>query len=135
MASATHQFILGLVIRSMRRYGAEIHGIHGNYPGKLGQPVPVPPEIERHKPDTLGLTLDGVLCTGDAKTESDIQSKRTAEQIADFCGFSFMGKPCEVFIGIPSSSEAALKRVLRKHGLDHCLNLHVILVPDEIING
>lgn len=135
MASRRHQFILGLVVRSMRAFGARIHSVHGDYDGKLGAVLPMPPQIARHKPDTVGLTPGGTLCIGDAKTESDVASRRTIEQIADFCGFTFQDEPCEVFIGIPSSVEGKLNGVLRRHGLHTHPRLHLVLVPDEIIDG
>lgn len=134
MASERHQFILGLVVRKMREEGANIHNIDGDYPGLFGERILFPPQILRHRPDALGMKSNGQLCIGEAKTESDVASPRTYEQLLDFTTIELNGTKCEVFIGVPQSSEAKFKRSLERVGLKKCHNLHVLYIPDEIIN-
>lgn len=133
MAGVKHQFILGLVIRSMRQFGCIIQQVDGDYRGKLGQALPIPSSILRHRPDAIGFTTEGILCIGDAKTESDITSRRTIEQIVDFCSYKFDERLCEVFIGIPKSCKYTLEKTLREQGFSGYPYLHIITVPDEII--
>lgn len=134
MAGERHQFILGLVVRKMREEGADIHNIDGDYPGLFGEKTPLPPQILRHRPDAIGIKSNGQLCIGEAKTESDVTSARTYKQLQDFTAIELNGTKCEVFIGVPQSSETAFKRSLEKTGLKECDNLHILYIPDEIIN-
>jgi hypothetical protein len=134
VAGERHQFILGLVVKKMREEGAVIHNIDGDYPGLFGEKIPLPPQVLRHRPDAIGIKSNGQLCIGEAKTESDILSLRTYEQLQDFTSIELNGIKCDVFIGIPQSSESNFRRRLEKTGLKECDNLHVLYIPDEIIN-
>lgn len=134
MAGNRHQFILGLVVKKMREEGAELYGIDGNYPGLFGGKVPLPPQILRHRPDAIGIKNNGQLCIGEAKTEGDIQNARTYEQLQDFTSVEINNSKCEVFVGVPQSSKNNFRKSLDKTGLKECDNLHVLYIPDEIIN-
>lgn len=134
MASDKHQFILGLVIKKMREEGAIIHGVDGDYPGLFGEKIELPPQILRHRPDAIGTKEDGEICIGEAKTESDITNYRTYEQLQDFSSVELNGKKCEVFIGIPESSEHIFNKSLERIGLKDCSNIHILYIPDELIN-
>lgn len=134
VAGEKHQFILGLVIRKMREDGATIHSVNGNYPGLFGEKTSLPPQILRHRPDAIGVKDNGQLCIGEAKTESDIANTRTYEQLQDFTTVVLNGSRCEVFVGVPQSSEETFKKSIERTGLKGCENLHVLYVPDEIIN-
>lgn len=134
MAGKRHQFILGLVIRKMREDNATIYSVEGNYPGLLGYKQPLPPQILRHRPDVIGIKDNGQVCIGEAKTGSDITNTRTYEQLQDFTTVELNGSKCEVYIGVPQSGEEALKVMLKKNGLHRYENLHILYIPDEIIN-
>ena len=118
----------------MRQEGVELYGIDGKYSGLFGEKVPLPPQIRRHRPDAIGIKSNRQLCIGEAKTEGDILNKRTYEQLQDFTSVEVNGSLCEVFIGIPQSSENSFKKSLEKTDLKECDNLHVLYIPDEIIN-
>lgn len=134
MAGDKHQFILGLVIKKMREAGATISSVDGPYPGLFGEKAPPPPTILRHRPDAFGVKNDGQIYIGEAKTESDIANSRIYEQLQDFASIELNGKKCEVIIGIPKSSEDAFRRSLQRLGLNHKDNIHVLCIPDELIN-
>jgi hypothetical protein len=134
VAGIRHQFILGLVIKKMREEGATIYGIDGNYPGLFGEQVSLPPQIMRHRPDAIGVKRDGQICIGEAKTENDISNIRTYEQLQDFSSTELNGKLCEVFIGLPQIGADLFNKSLDKWGLKGSQNIHILVVPDEIIN-
>ena len=134
MAGRQHQFILGLVIKQMRQYGCEITHIDGCYRGKQREQVPLPPRVMHHRPDAIGITATGQICFGDAKTEGDIRSARTREQILDFLTVELNGTLCEVFIGVPSRAKGDTVKMLRELGITEHEHLHLISVPEEIIN-
>lgn len=134
MAGNRHQFILGLVIKKMREEGAAVYGVDGNYLGLFGEKMALPPQILRHRPDAVGVKENGQICIGEAKTENDITNSRTYEQIQDFSSAELNGKLCEVFIGVPQSCEDLFNKSLGKMGLKECHNLHVLFIPEEIIN-
>ncbi len=134
MAGNRHQFILGLVIKKMREEGTTVYGVDGNYLGLFGEKIALPPQILRHRPDAIGVKENGQICIGEAKTENDITNSRTYEQIQDFSSAVLNGKLCEVFIGVPQSCEDLFNKSLGKMGLQECHNLHVLFIPEEIIN-
>ena len=134
MAGNRHQFILGLVIKKMREEGITIYGIDGNYPGLFGENISLPPQILRHRPDAIGVKADGQICIGEAKTENDIENNRTYEQLQDFSSVELNGKLCEVFIGVPQIGEDVFNTSLERWGLKGFGNIHVLFIPDEIIN-
>jgi hypothetical protein len=134
MVGNRHQFILGLIIKKMREEGALIYAIDGNYPGLFGEKISLPPQIQRHRPDAIGMKENGQVCIGEAKTENDIANSRTYEQLQDFSFVELNGKQCAVFVGVPQSSEEQFNRSLERVGLRGWSNLHILLIPDEIIN-
>jgi len=134
VAGNRHQFILGLVIKKMREEGITIYGIDGNYPGLFGENISLPPQILRHRPDAIGVKADGQICIGEAKTENDIENNRTYEQLLDFSSVEMNGKLCDVFVGVPQTGEDLFNRTLARWGLRESQNIHVLFVPDEIIN-
>jgi hypothetical protein len=134
VAGNRHQFILGLVIKKMREEGITIYGIDGNYPGLFGENISLPPQILRHRPDAIGVKADGQICIGEAKTENDIENNRTYEQLLDFSSVEMNGKLCDVFVGVPQTGEDLFNRTLARWGLRGSQNIHVLFVPDEIIN-
>ncbi|CAG0942541.1 hypothetical protein BROC_01887 [Candidatus Brocadiaceae bacterium] len=134
MLNDKHQFILGLVIKKMREEGVTISGIDGSYPGLFGEKIQLPPQILRHRPDAIGTKKDGQVCIGEAKTENDIANNRTHAQLQDFSSIELNGKKCDVFVGIPKSAEDYLNKVLEKAGLKGIDNIHILCIPDELIN-
>ena len=134
MAGNRHQFILGLVIKKMREEGVTVYGIDGNYPGLFGENISLPPQILRHRPDAIGVKADGQICIGEAKTENDIENNRTYEQLQDFSSIEMNGKLCDVFVGVPQTGEDLFNRTLARWGLRESQNIHLLFVPDEIIN-
>jgi hypothetical protein len=134
LAGEKHQFILGLVIRKMCEDGVTIYSIDGDYPGLFGEKILLPPTILRHRPDAMGIKNNGQICIGEAKTENDILSNRTYEQLQDFATIKLNKKNCEVFIGIPKSSQNTFDKSLKKLGLNGFRNIHVLYIPDELIN-
>ena len=135
MAGKEHQFILGLVIKQMRLFGCEITHVDGTYRGKQNESVPLPPRVVHHRPDAMGITALGQVCFGDAKTEGDIRSRRTKEQLLDFLTMELNGLPCAVFLGVPSRAKENAVKLLREMGLLDHSHLRLIFVPEEIINA
>jgi len=118
----------------MREEGASVYGVDGVYPGLFGEKISLPRQIMRHRPDAIGVKANGQICIGEAKTENDISHKRTYEQLQDFSSVELNGKLCEVFIGVPKIGEDLFKKSLERWGLKEAQNIHVLFIPDEIIN-
>ncbi|MBS3910066.1 MAG: hypothetical protein KGZ93_10685 [Actinobacteria bacterium] len=134
MASQKHQFIVGLVIKKIRQAGYEITAVDGKYPGLLGDKLPTPPTVLRHRPDVVGINEAGQVCIGEAKTEEDAFSKRTIEQIDDFSMLELNGFLCELTIGVPADIKTAFVSLLRSYGFISRKNINVFYVPSEIIS-
>jgi hypothetical protein len=134
MASSAHQFIMGLVIKAMQDADCKIIAMDGKYPGLLGECLPLPPQVTRHRPDVVAIHRNQQVCLGEAKTGRDVASVRTREQLNDFTNVQVNGLACDVYVGVPGSSRVTFDHMLRTEGLDRCENLHVLYIPDEIIN-
>jgi hypothetical protein len=134
MATKQHQFILGLVIRKMKQEGFSIFNVDGYCAGSFGSKLPIPKTITRHRPDALGIRDDGTICIGEAKTEHDVSNKRTYEQLQDFVEVQLNGHPCEIFLGIPKSRSEQFRKMLRKLSLHSKDQLHVLYIPNELID-
>jgi len=134
VAGKKHQFILGLIIKKIREDGFTIISIDGSCSGSFGDKTSLPPKIIRHRPDVIAIKENGLICIGEAKTDNDINSIRTYEQLIDYTNTEINGKRCHVILGVPKSSMGVLKKYLYKNGLIENDKLFVLYVPDEIIN-
>lgn len=135
MASRAHQLIIGLIVRKMRSNGYEIVSFDGNESLITDISINAPLTIKRHRPDVIGVDIKNKkICIGEAKTDSDLTSKRTKEQFIDYSNLSTKsGSLCEFIIGIPQSSESRLKLILLDLGLVKKSNISFIWMPDEFL--
>ena len=135
MVSEAHQLIAGLVARKMRSKGYEIVSFDGKESIIGNILLDAPQTIKRHKPDLIGIKIkDRRLCIGEAKTDSDLNSKRTKEQFIDFSHLlTKSNKICELIIGIPKSSEEKLIGILKELNLFNKPNISYIWMPDEFL--
>ena len=137
MASKDHQLILGLVTRKMREKGYEIICFDGNEKIISDISLRAPFTIRKHKPDAIGVNIvNKKICIGEAKTSSDLDSKRTKDQFSDYSNLFAMDskKPCEIIIGIPRSSENKLIRLLDSLGINNNPNVSYVWMPDEFLS-
>jgi len=134
VAGKKHQFILGLIIKKIRDDGFTILSIDGNTLGSFNIKTDLPPTILRHRPDVIAVNETGQICIGEAKTENDIKNIRTKEELIDYTSIELNGKPCFVIIGIPQESKTELIKLLKKIEIYNSKNIHVLYVPNEIIN-
>ncbi len=134
MAGKKHQFILGLIIKKIREDGFTIISIDGDCSGTFGDKTQLPPRIIRHRPDVIAMKENGLICIGEAKTDSDINNARAYEQLIDYTNTEVNGRQCNVVLGIPKSSRNVFKKKLHKIGLIESEKFFVLYVPDEIIN-
>lgn len=134
MAGKKHQFILGLIIKKIREDGFTIVSVDGKCSGTFGLKTELPPTILRHRPDVIAINEDGQICIGEAKTESDIKSLRTSEELLDYCNILLNDMPCHVIVGIPQKAKNDFNNLLMKIGLCNKSNIFVLQVPNEIIN-
>lgn len=133
MPSKRHQFIVGLLIKYMKEYGCNIKFVEGTFLSNNDERK-LPPTILRHRPDIFGISNKGCICIGEAKTEIDLWTSRTKEQIIDYLNMELNDFPCEVFLGVPSNPKEKLIRMLINIGVWGAPNLHLLFVPEEIIN-
>lgn len=136
MASKGHQMIAGLIARKMRMEGYGVISFDGNESIISQVLLSVPPQISRHRPDLIGVNLkDKAICIGEAKTELDLKTKRTEEQLTDFSNITTTeGNLCNLIIGVPQSAIPILKDVLTKIGIKDKKNISYVYLPDELLN-
>lgn len=138
MTTKLHQMIVGLIGRKMREKGYEIVSFDGNEYLFDGQKLKIPPQIKRHRPDIIGFKFQTrEICVGEAKTSEDLFSRRTKEQLLDYSETKSLsiGKPIEIIIGIPKSSEDDLIKLLKELSLLGKDYISYIWLPEELVDN
>lgn len=76
---------------------------------------PRPVSIGRHRPDCISANNNGKMAIGEAKTESDLSSERTYEELFDFTTACCNSDEYEkLFFGYPSTCSTLVKRLMFK---------------------
>jgi hypothetical protein len=132
MASKGHDFIVASISRKIRDLGFRITYVDGECVNISTIKPPVPPKIMNHKPDIVGENISGNYCIGEAKTINDLKSKRTKQQLLDFCDFVNLYEGNYLIIGIPLSAEDELYNLLRKLNLKS-ENITILRIPDTLL--
>ena len=120
----------------MRLGGYEVVSFDGNEGLIANISLNVPPIIKKHRPDVIGINIrNKKICIGEAKTDSDLSSKRTREQFRDYSNLiTKSGNLCELIIGIPRSSEKKLRKILLYLDLIGKNNISYVWMPDELLS-
>lgn len=125
MPSQKHQFIVDCIIRKMRLYGFEPVSLDGK--STLVSSLKIPCKIIHHRPDVIGIDQENNLCIGEAKTENDIVSNRTKEQIRDYNEANVYA-----LFGCPKSTYPTMIKIIKKLTLNNGRNV-VLKIPDELM--
>ena len=127
MASVAHQFMLSLLAMKMKSLGFEPISYDGNSYQIGMTKLKIPPTIHNHRPDIIGIDINGEFCIGEVKTENDLSSYRTKQQIIDF------SKSAKCIICTTKSAQEKLVNKLNRLGLLFNRNVEMLIVPDELI--
>ena len=125
MASIKHQFIIDCIIRKMRDMAFEPVSIEGK--STLMSSLKIPPKIIRHRPDIIGVNKNYNICIGEAKTNSDVNSKRTKEQLIDY-----VQSGCLTIMGCPRSCYSELNNLIKRF-LPNQQIISILKIPDELM--
>jgi hypothetical protein len=137
MPSLTHQWLVLWVARKMAQDGFTVTNVDGPVPqgGALG-PVRASPNIGEARPDVVGVTREGRVALGEAKTGDDVFNEHTVGQLLAFASVtSRPGGPARLYVGVPQSAVRDLDRALRVAGLlasPAVIRLHI---PDCMLEG
>lgn len=134
-ASKEHDLIVALVARSIRQRGFDLVALESSLDWLFGTDFNLPPAIVLHRPDILGVRREPpYLCIGEAKTCSDLRSKRTRRQLLDFSQ-TRVGETeefCQFILGIPQDCEMTLNRLLAELSIPTS-RLAVLKVPQALL--
>ena len=135
MATRIHRMLVDLIARKMMLKGYTIVAIEDNLL-KLSKTerMPIPVTIKRHRPDVIGINLNNrKLCIGEAKTASDLSSRRTIDQLTDFTGIigNNSGEKAELILGVTQHSMEVLLNLLRALNLP-MENISIVFLPEEL---
>ena len=135
-ASQTHDLIVALITRRFVDLGYKIAAIESSFDWLFGAGFQLPPAIVRHRPDVLGVRpKPPLIAIGDAKTPSDLSTRRTAEQLHDYASARTTCEDddrCYVVIGVPKSCARRLKHII---GRIHppARNVEILEIPDNLL--
>lgn len=102
-----HQLMVLALVRKFYEDGYELKG--ATYFSNLA----IPPKIGKSRPDVLALETDGTLHIGEAKIKSNLASKFTREQFADYLeAQSPNGKPAHLHIIVELNLKEKLIQLL-----------------------
>ena len=133
MSSKAHDFILAALSRKIRQMGFVPVALDGRSRYVTTTPLPLPPAVLRHRPDLVGVRVDGAFCIAEAKTASDVLSARTQEQLQDFTAAVLQGSGNVLFFGVPLSSESTWKHLLVSSGIRTGTQVETVYVPDALL--
>lgn len=135
MPSRAHQFIANMLAVKMRQLNFEVVSFDGKQIFLSEQKLAIPPCLKRHRPDLLGYNaLEKIICVGEAKTTSDLNSLRTKEQIEDYASLiTKSSKPAQILLGVPSSGLVKLNTILSELGLRGNIRIVTLHVPDRLL--
>jgi hypothetical protein len=112
-----------------QRWGYEVLGADVRYYLLSGRTVHIPPKILRHRPDLIAARKSApFLLIGEAKSASDIDSKRSREQITDFASIA----GAMVLLAVPRGSEHRVTHLLEELGISPGQNVRCIAVPEAL---
>ena len=112
--------------------GFEILFFEGNSADIGTKKFDIPPKVLYHRPDLVGGNSSGY-CIGEAKTENDIFSERTKEQIKSYLDFLILNKGNRLVLGIPIDAKRDLERLLKNLGGNNCAQVDILSVPMELL--
>ena len=125
--------MVSALARKIRQYGFRILYFDGKYQHIHSSKFEMPPKIIEHKPDIVGVKGDDYFCIGEAKTSSDIFSKRTRTQIADFLMLVKTNPGNKLLLGIPIKSKNDLQYLLTKLGYQYENQIEIMYFPDKLL--
>lgn len=134
MPTRRHQRILTIVLKRMRQRGFSLVAVDGSTEGLCGPSMDRPETFGRHRPDAVGVSFDGRLCIGEAKTADDVASRRTREQLEDYLASSDVDYSA-VLLGYPRSADSIVRSMLKAIGAADCPQLELIPIPDELLDA
>lgn len=133
MASKRHDFIVSAIARKMRKDGFKVIYLDGRYQDVDEKKFDIPPKIINHKPDIVGENENIFFCVGEAKTENDIFTKRTKNQIIDFLAIVRLNSGNKLVIGIPLNAKEDLKKLLIELKFINQKQIEIICIPEELL--
>ena len=132
MSSKAHDFIVAALARKARQMGFAPIALDGRKQDVSAKPVTLPPTVLRHRPDMLGVRVDGSFCIAEAKTASDIHSPRTHEQLHDFALAVADGTGNALLLGVPLSVKPAWERELARVSMPAGTPVETLYIPDAL---
>lgn len=114
-ASQEHDLIVALITRYIQQRGFKIIALESSLGWLFGDSFHLPSAVVHHRPDVVGVRVDPpYISLGEAKTCSDIKSRRTARQLIDFSNVEIdnIGTLCQVTVGVPQDCELLLRRLM-----------------------
>ena len=133
MASSKHNFIVSAISRKIRKDNFNIIYFDGKYQDVDTKKFDIPPKIINHRPDIIGEIENKFFCIGEAKTEADLFTERTKNQIIDFFSLISINDTNKLFLGIPLSAKKDLEKLLANIGLLYQKQIDIIYIPDNLL--
>jgi hypothetical protein len=137
--SLEHQWLLLWIARKLTHDGYVVGRFEGPAPhGGLWNRLELPFDFQGRRPDAWAIHMtSGQIAIGEAKSASDLLSRRTLRQLRLFGRAVQRGTEirCPLYIAVPQSSTRALDVALTRTGLIGRPHVHRLHIPDVLLGA
>lgn len=133
MPSAKHQELVFWLARKVLWDGYFPIGFDGeNHHRNIFNKISVSFSIGGVRPDVIAVNpLDLLVAFGEAKTEGDLWSSHSQIQLKAMASYQDpLGRPAQIYLGVPQSIHSVAIRQIATLGLRSCNNFQVVPIPD-----
>jgi len=125
-----HDTIVGFVAGEAQRRGFAIQFLEGNHTDVTIYKPQLPEKLINHRPDVVGMNDKGGICIGEAKTGSDLKTRRSKTQLLDFFSIIKKNPDNSLIIGIPMIDKNLLTKTLQDLGITINSQIKILEIPE-----
>ena len=134
MKISRHNIIVGFVAGNAQKCGFKIKSLEGNHNNVTIYKPQLPEKLINHRPDVIGLNIDGAVCIGEAKTGADLKTRRSKTQLIDFVSIIRNRPDNLLIIGIPMGEKELLLKVLRDLRIIIDDQIRILEIPETFLH-
>jgi hypothetical protein len=133
MKVSNHDTIVGFIAGKMQNLGFMIKFMEGDHASVVIDKPALPPQLCTHRPDVFGVEPSGIICIGEAKMPSDLNTRRTKIQIIEFVKLVRAHPGNLLIFGIPFGAKDRLITLLNSLGIILDQQIDIMEIPLQFL--
>ena len=133
MRVSNHDTIVAYIAGKMQNLGFTIKYMEGDHSSVVTTKPELPLAISTHRPDVFGIENSGIICIGEAKMPSDLNSKRTKTQMIEFINLIRTNPANLLILGVPQGGKSQLIRLLNSLGIIIDDQIDIMEIPIQFL--